>query len=129
MRKVYTIENFECEKDQYTFILNEMASDIQFQPAKQMIADSEDFAFIYLVDAGAEYHYLRFPQVIWPQLLHIAKGKKEPNLKCGSQLIVLEDFINELQMLLFNIEGNNNYGLAFTKQVEQVFAAILIDER
>lgn len=129
LRKVYTIEKSEFENNQLYFILNESNVDIQIQPAKQVIADSDDFAFIYLVDAGEEYSYLRFPPAVWSELVQMLIAQQDAILKYGETTVVLEGFFEELQMLVFNIEGNNNYGLQFTEKVEEIFAPILNNNR
>lgn len=129
MRKIYNIEKFKQVNNTLHFILNENEVDLQFKPAKQVIVDSDDFAFIYLVDAGQDFSYLRFSQTIWQQLVSILKEQQNPILNWGEQSIELEDFVDELQMLVFNIEGNNNYGEQFTKAVEEAFSLILKDNK
>lgn len=125
MRNTYTIENYTFENNKLIFILNENNEDIQFQPAGQVIVDSDDFAFIYLVDTGDAYGYLRFPPNVWPQLVQILEQQQDPTLQFGEQTVVLQSFYEELQNLMLNIEGNNNYGQPFTDAVEKVFANIL----
>ena len=43
----------------------------------------------------------------------------------GTTTLPLPNFKEELTALLFNIEGNDNYGTAFVEQVEAVFKDIL----
>lgn len=76
MRKIYTIETSNFEQDQLHFSLNDNEGNLQLKPAGQLIADSDDFAFIYLLDAGEGYHYLRFPPSSWENLVHILQKKK-----------------------------------------------------
>ena len=79
VRKIYTIDTSNFEQDQLHFSLNDNEVNLQLKPAGQLIADSDDFAFIYLLDAGEDYHYLRFPPSSWENLVHILqKGKREP---------------------------------------------------
>ena len=40
-------------------------------------------------------------------------------------LFHLDGFIEELTMLIYNIEGNNNYGEAFSSAVELAFEEVL----
>ncbi len=75
MRKIYTIETLNFENDQLHFSLNDNEENLQLKPAAQLIADSDDFAFIYLLDAGEDYHYLRFPPSSWENLVHILQKK------------------------------------------------------
>lgn len=127
MRKNYTINSFSIENQQLYFSLNDNESNLQFKPAAQVIADSDDFAFIYLLDAGEEYHYLRFPPTMWTKLEHILQTKQNPKLQIGTKEIELINFCEELEMLVYNIEGNYNYGSEFVQVVEDHFRAILAD--
>lgn len=112
---------------QLYFSLNDNESNLQLKPASQVIADSDDFAFIYLLDAGEDYHYLRFPPTMWTELKHILQTKQNPKLQVGTEVIELTNFYEELEMLVYNIEGNYNYGSEFVQAVEDHFKAILAD--
>ncbi|HBJ02984.1 hypothetical protein MKY88_03815 [Lysinibacillus sp. FSL R7-0073] len=127
MRKIYTIDTSNFEQDQLHFSLNDNEVNLQLKPAGQLIADSDDFAFIYLLDAGEDYHYLRFPPSSWENLVHILQKKKDPILRINEEAIELTNFYDELEMLVYNIEGNYNYGAEFVQTVEQHFKAILAE--
>ncbi|KOY82428.1 hypothetical protein I6G82_14720 [Lysinibacillus macroides] len=127
MRKIYTIETSNFEQDQLHFSLNDNEEKLQLKPAGQLIADSDDFAFVYLLDAGEDYHYLRFPLSSWENLVHILQKKENPILRIGEASIELTNFYDELEMLVYNIEGNFNYGAEFVQAVEQHFRAILAE--
>ncbi|KOS60660.1 hypothetical protein FJQ98_04500 [Lysinibacillus agricola] len=127
MRKIYTIETLNFENEQLHFSLNDIEVNLQLKPAAQLIADSDDFAFIYLLDAGEDYHYLRFSPSSWDQLVHILQKKQNPKLQLGKEVIELTNFYDELEMLVYNIEGNYNYGAEFVQAVEQHFKAILAE--
>lgn len=124
MRNVYTIDQYEVLHNDFFFIVKESDEHIQIQPAAQVIADSDNEAFIYIVEEDGVFSYLRFSRSIWPQLVEVLKRKKDPSLRVGAQQIVLTNFFEELSMLLFNIEGNSNYGDVFVQAVEQSFAEI-----
>lgn len=127
MRKIYTIESFSFENQQLHFSLNDNDLNLQLKPAARLIADSDEFAFIYLLDAGDDYHYLRFPPTIWSQLVHILQTKQNPMLQVGTAVVELTNFYDELEMLVYNIEGNYNYGSEFVQAVETHFKAVLAD--
>jgi len=127
VRKIYTIETSNFEQDQLHFSLNDNEVNLQLKPVGQLIADSDDFAFIYLLDAGEDYHYLRFPPSSWENLVHILQKKKDPILRISEEAIELTNFYDELEMLVYNIEGNYNYGAEFVQTVEQHFKAILAE--
>ncbi|MFJ7950869.1 hypothetical protein ACIQZG_04985 [Lysinibacillus sp. NPDC096418] len=127
MRKIYTIDSFSFENQQLHFSLNDNELNLQLKPAAQLIADSDDFAFIYLLDAGDDYHYLRFQPTIWTELVNILQTKRNPMLQVGTEVLELTNFYEELEMLVYNIEGNYNYGAEFVQAVEAHFKAILAD--
>lgn len=95
-----------------------------FTPAGQIITDSDNGAFIYLMDNGEHYSYVLFEQDVWPHLVEVLQST-DPVLTWGDQQAVLVDFRDELEGLVYNIEGNSNYGEAFSKAVEEAFATIL----
>lgn len=126
MRNVFVIDDFRLEDDHLYFSLNESHGEIQIQPAGQVLTDSDSIAFIYVVDEGNEYSYLQFPKKVWNALVTILKTKKDPFLTFkNGESILLHNFANELEMLVFNIEGNGNYGEDFVQAVEETFKEIL----
>jgi len=70
---------------------------------------------------------LRFPPSSWENLVHILQKGKNPLLRIGEEVIELTNFYEELEMLVYNIEGNYNYGAEFVQAVEQHFKAILAE--
>lgn len=125
MRNTYKIEQFEIVGNELHFSLNELSEEKQFLPAGQVIVDSDDFCFIYIIEEENQYSYLKIPQKLWPQLVSLLKTEQNPFLQVGNQLIELTDFNDELKTLLFNIEGNDNYGADFVNAVESDFEPIL----
>jgi len=70
---------------------------------------------------------LRFPPSSWENLVHILQKKQNPKLQLGEKVIELTNFYDELEMLVYNIEGNYNYGAEFVQAVEQHFKTILAE--
>lgn len=128
MRNIYRVEKFQFIHNELHFSLNENDQKIKFQPAHQVLADSDGQAFIYLVEEGDNLSYVSFPKNVWPQLLEIVKREKNPHLQIGGKSIELENFYEELLALIYNIEGNDNYGEDFVKAVEETFHEILVEE-
>lgn len=128
MRKVYTVEQYQSVHNSFYFSLNDNHYGIQIEPAGQVIVDSDQFAFIYLVEEGEEYSYISFPQELWSALVDVIRSEQNPYLKIADQTIELVNFNDELQTLLFNIEGNDNYGNKFVQAVEKAFAQVLKDD-
>ncbi|QLK85648.1 hypothetical protein [Staphylococcus sp. 17KM0847] len=90
-----------------------------YAEAGQMIVDSDNNAFVYLLDDGASFSYLIFVQETW-SMLHEHRDKK---VIINDQL-ELTRFKTELDYLLENIEGNSNYGKAFVEAVEETFELV-----
>ena len=97
----------------------------QLTPVGQMITDSDNMTFIYLMDDGEDYSYVLFDEDVWPQLVEVLNTDGDPVLTWGDHKAVLTNFRDELEGLVYNIEGNSNYGEAFSHAVEEAFASIL----
>ena len=82
----------------------------------QMLVDSDNYGFAYLLDDGQSYSYLIFVEETW-SMLHENRDKTiivNDDLK-------LEHFQEEFDFILDNIVGNNNYGKEFVAAVEKTF--------
>lgn len=128
MRNLYKIEKCQFLHNDLHFSLNENLNRIQIQPAGQVLADSDNLAFIYLVEEEDGYSYLQIPQTLWPELVQLVKLNRDPYLVLKDEKMVLTNFTEELNALLYNIEGNDNYGNEFVVAVETTFKEILIGE-
>lgn len=117
MRKVYEIEN--------KFNQLQVTEPINAKPTGQVLVDSDAFAFIYIVEENEQYSYLTFGEAVWPNLVELLEKEQNPSIEMNGVLVELEGFYDELTYLLFNIEGNSNYGDEFVERVEKAFAKIL----
>lgn len=122
LRNIYRVEKFQLIHNELHFSLYENDQKIKFQPAHQVLADSDGQAFIYLVEEGDNLSYVSFPKNVWPQLLELLKVEKNPYLRIGEHSIELENFYEELLALIYNIEGNDNYGEDFVKAIGRNFS-------
>ena len=107
------------------FLLTSSTECLQGIPAGKMITDSDELSFVYLFDQEVGYGHVYFTQSVWPLMVEVLKSDLEPFLSFGETLIPLPRFKEELEMLIYNIEGNDNYGEAFSSAVEIAFKAIL----
>lgn len=107
------------------FFVQEKVKSPTLIPAGKMITDSEKMTFVYLLDEEDGYGHIHFKQDVWPLFVEALKVNTDPVLLYNEERIQLTGFIDELTMLIFNIEGNDNYGEAFSSSVEQAFAEIL----
>lgn len=107
------VNEIKLENERVNIYTEEQEMDVQ--ATGTMVVDSDHFQFVYLLDDG-EFHHLRFVQETWPML----KEYKDKEWYLYGKL-KLDNFTEELQFLLENIEGNYNYGKDFTESVESVF--------
>ncbi|KGR83858.1 hypothetical protein [Lysinibacillus odysseyi] len=128
MRNIYNIENHVDIHNKMTFRVNEKAQHIHISPARQVIVDSDAYAFIYIVEEDGEFSYLHFGEDTWPALLKMLLCGEDPLLSVGEETIELQQFHEELEGLIYNIEGNSNYGEEFVARVETAFQAFLADD-
>ena len=125
LRNVYNIESYVHIHNKLTFSVNEKASTIQITPVGQVIVDSDRHAFIYIVEEDGAFSYLSFGEKMWPALVEMVQRGEDPYLTLGEKTIELHHFCGELEALIYNIEGNDNYGESFVGAVETVFQTIL----
>lgn len=125
MRNVYIVNQFQAVHNEIHFILNEKKQLSQLQPVGQVIVDSDNEAFLYIIEENDAYSYIGFPQAIWSQLVQMLKSGQHPYLKVEDGLMPLNQFTDELKGLLYNIVGNSNYGNRFVEAVEKEFADFL----
>lgn len=87
----------------------------------QMLVDSDQLAFIYILENETEYIHVRLPIQLWPLLNEVISNKLFVVLKVEEIEIELVNIIDELTYLIHNIEGNSNYGDEMVKKVEEIF--------
>ncbi|AYC29024.1 hypothetical protein [Paenisporosarcina cavernae] len=121
MRNTYIVDSGVQKGTSITFLLTEKPTTEQVKPAGQLITDSDAHSFVYLLDEQDGYGYVQFPKNVWGLLTELLRIEEDPSLEFGDQTFVLHQFREELEMLLYNIEGNENYGADFTKEVETIF--------
>lgn len=125
MSNLYQVNHGFLNGDTIHFTVAEMVEAPEGNPAGKMITDTDSFSFVYLFDVEDGYAYYHFPQAVWPIMAEALKMNIEPVLSWNGGEVTLNGFIEELTMLVFNIEGNDNYGESFSTTVEQVFSSIL----
>ncbi|MGB5945260.1 hypothetical protein [Paenisporosarcina sp.] len=121
MRKTYIVDSGVQNGSDIRFLLQEVPQELEVQSGGQLITDSDNHAFVYLMDVVDGYIYVQFPKTVWPLLATSLEADKEPVLTWGQSEIQLDNFREELSMLIFNIEGNHNYGEEFSTAVEEAF--------
>jgi Family of unknown function (UPF0738) len=93
-------------------------------PGEQILVDSDNSAFIYLMEDQNDYTYIVLSENLWPYL-KTANEKKLPLLvKSNQEQIELISFLEELEYILSNIKGNSNYGDELVTKVEGFFLPV-----
>lgn len=92
------------------------------EPMKQMLVDSDNLSFIYIIDYNEAYTYISIPESIWPELKNALDVNSQVSLNAGEGSIRLPNFLEELSYLIENIRGNANYGAQMVGKVENIFS-------
>jgi len=91
------------------------------QPKEQILADTDNHSFIYLMEDEADYTYIILPEPIWP-IIKMAHDNRLPvTITDKNEIIELLHFHDELDYLVTNISGNSNYGREFVQRVAGIF--------
>jgi len=121
LHKFVAIKKTEITGNEIEFTIEETEPTEALEASGQMLTDSDNQAFVYLLDTGTDYIYVQFAIHTWPAMTKALEVKNVPLLKWGKQIMPLSEFHEELLMLVDNIEGNDNYGEEFRTAVEQTF--------
>ncbi|HWO98474.1 MAG TPA: hypothetical protein VNM45_19505 [Bacillus sp. (in: firmicutes)] len=93
----------------------------EIRDASQMITDSDNISFIYIIDINDQFVYVSIPERNWSQLKEALDHEYGVYLKLNDHTLQLEGFLDELHYLVENIEGNANYGEKMVSAVEEIF--------
>ncbi|WP_313247677.1 UPF0738 family protein [Sporosarcina ureae] len=107
------------------FILNPEAEWPLGSPTGTMLTDTDRQSFVYIFDHETGYRYAYFTKDSWNGLVDMLLQQAEPVLVWQDEKILLTGAADELQALIFNIEGNDNYGEEFSTAVEEIFRPVL----
>lgn len=120
MRKMFKIDTSTIDSNKV--VLSCEIEDLsEIIPKGQMLVDSDQFAFIYIVEFQNEYMYLQLTETVWESLSIGLKQDLPVVLSNSKQNVELINFPEELGYLLDNIQDNANYGEEMGKRVEKVF--------
>lgn len=125
MNNQLRVETGLQNENELLFLLTSTKEFINETPSGKMITDSEELSFVYLLEIDDGYSQVHFSKAVWPLMLDVLKFDLDPILSWGEKELPLIGFKEELTMLIYNIEGNNNYGETFTNAVETAFKEVL----
>ncbi|MED3551574.1 hypothetical protein [Cytobacillus praedii] len=122
MKKKIKIMNAEWNNNEELILqVEEGASILEMKPMGQMLVDSDQLSFIYVVDKDDDYTYISIPESTWPKLKNALENSTEVYITDQKDQLLLTDFHEELSYLIENIKGNSNYGEAMVEKVEALF--------
>ncbi|PSL50906.1 hypothetical protein B0H94_102183 [Salsuginibacillus halophilus] len=118
----YNVDKVEYENGTYYMYTKEGTEEEiqQLQPTERLLTDSNDLAFVYIMD-GDGFIQVRLPESVWPQI-EKSRAERVPFVFAAAPEVELTGFHEELDFLLHNIPGNNNYGEEMEQAVTAAFS-------
>ncbi|WP_108670031.1 hypothetical protein [Peribacillus acanthi] len=120
MRKKITIEDAKISDQQVQLYCGKNIVLENAVATGQMLVDSDNLSFIYIIEHQEEYQYIELTKCIWEEL-KIGLEQNLPVYLYGEGNLELTNFQDELRYLIDNIEGNSNYGEEMVAEVERIF--------
>lgn len=94
---------------------------LEMKPLEQMLVDSDNLSFIYIIDHEDDFIYLAIPDSVWPDLKKALDANVPIYLSDQKDRLLLPGIHEELSYLIENIKGNSNYGEFMVEKVESIF--------
>lgn len=91
------------------------------KPAGQMLVDSDQLSFVFLVELEGDYSYIFIPEETWSVLPEALETNADVFVVNEKSRLNLTGFQEELSYLIENIKGNSNYGEEMVGKVESTF--------
>ncbi|CAM3809334.1 UPF0738 family protein [Cytobacillus oceanisediminis] len=120
MKQKLTVEKAEMKENEL-FLGIADGSVSGMRAMEQILADSDNLSFIYIVDHNEDYTYISLPESVWPELKKAYDGNLPVYVTDQSERLLLKGFHEELGDLIENIRGNSNYGEEMVAKVESIF--------
>jgi hypothetical protein len=121
MKKMMHILSAKIENKTLILKVDESNSLEDVIPKEQMLVDSNQFSFVYILEIDEEYTYLVLTDEFWQVLKSAVDQSISVVLTNQKDLLPLPMFIEELTYLIENIKGNSNYGEEMVEKVESTF--------
>lgn len=119
MKKKLMVTGSKIEDGRLVLMAGESVSGLV--PKGQMLVDSDNLSFVYLMEKDEEYTYVLMPEAVWADLKKGLDQSLPVYLGAGEGGVELTGFQEELGYLAENIKGNGNYGEAMVTRVESIF--------
>ncbi|SHT01361.1 Uncharacterised protein [Mycobacteroides abscessus subsp. abscessus] len=119
--KIYVEKAIKTEKNEVILIVNDDFSIKELTATGQVLVDSNELAFVCIVEKDDSFMYLELTLKTWPILKDGLVNNCEYKLSNGKETMVLPNLKEELLYLIDNIKGNSNYGEEMVTKVEECF--------
>lgn len=102
-------------------LLQANESIIGLKPGEQILVDSDQLSFIYLMEDKEDYTYIVLSEQIWSFLKSAIEQKLPVWLTYNDEKTELTNFLEELEYVLSNIKDNSNYGEEMLEKADKIF--------
>ncbi|MBG9769767.1 hypothetical protein [Bacillus vallismortis] len=121
MQNRIEILNATLSDDQLRLVCETEGNEAERKPSGQMLVDSDNFAFVYILELADSFEYAIIKEHMWPELKQAHAQRIPVVLEAGDKSIELAGLHDELEYLLENIKDNVNYGEEMEDKVKSVF--------
>ncbi|MBP2241187.1 hypothetical protein J2Z40_001749 [Cytobacillus eiseniae] len=122
MKKTIKITQAKINNENELMLQSEDSFKISdLNPMEQMLVDSVNLSFIYVVDNKEDYTYIAMPISIWNELKKANETNAPVYISNQTERLLLPGLHEELSYLIENIKGNSNYGEEMVTKVESIF--------
>ncbi|CAN2252922.1 hypothetical protein [Bacillus vallismortis] len=121
MQNRIEILNATLSDDQLRLVCETEGNEAERKPSGQMLVDSDNFAFVYILELADSFEYAIIKEHMWPELKQAHAQRIPVVLEAGDKSIELAGLHKELEYLLENIKDNVNYGEEMEDKVKSVF--------
>lgn len=119
MKKRIRIEKAYIANEKLMLETNETITELV--PGEQILVDSDQYSFIYLMEDKDDYTYIILDEQIWPLLKMAEEKELSVWITFNEEQKELNNFLDEFNYVLTNIKGNSNYGKEMVTKVESIF--------
>jgi hypothetical protein len=119
MKKRIQIQSANIKNNRLQLNANETIKGLK--PGEQILVDSDQFFFIYLMEDKEDYTYIVLSEQIWPLLKSALEEKLPVWLIFNDERTELTGFLEDLNYVLSNIKDNSNYGEEMLIKVDDIF--------
>jgi CHAT domain-containing protein len=121
MKKMMPVMSAVIENKKLVLYVDKTNSLDHVIPKGQMLVDSDQFSFVYILEIKEEYTYLVLTSEIWYLLKEAIDQELPIVLSNQKNELPLPMFFEELTYLIENIKANSNYGEEMVEKVESTF--------